>query len=457
MTSRWMNLRRFCKGWSVVELPDTLTDLQCALQRGEWTVPAALEAQRQRMLEFGKDTGCIVDYLPATDVMADPLAGVLAGIGLAHKDIFDLAGRRPGLGRDRGAKSAGLAPASAVDRLLRQGATQFATLAMAEYACGATGANPNLAPCVNPLRTQAVVGGSSSGSAVAVAAGLTYGSLGTDTAGSVRIPAATCGVLGLKTTHGRVPREGVFPLAPSLDSVGLLTRSAADAQQLLDVIAPASVQQSVPHRPLRLRAWIPGTGADAQVVAVLEGLLAQCELVHRMDEWPDHPAISRRAETLLYAEAGQTHLAALRDGSAAPAVRDIALPGVVLPKDWVDRARAERGSWAQHFVQTQLADCDLFMLPALADPVPDWSSVTPGHADYNVRRLQGLFRYMGFVNYLGLPAIVLPIALDDRSMPISVQLIARPYHEHILLAFAEAVQQDRFGGNTFMRHFYSGN
>lgn len=443
----------------MAELPDTLTGLQRALARGEWSVPAALAAQRQRLLQRGEDTGCVVENLPAPDAQEDSATGILAGIGLAHKDIFDLAGRRPGLGRDQGAPSPGLPPASAVERLARQGATQFATLAMAEYACGATGANPHFAPCINPLRAQAVVGGSSSGSAVAVAAGLTYGSLGTDTAGSVRIPAATCGVLGLKTTHGRVSRQGVFPLAPSLDSVGLLTRCAADARTLLDVIAPSlsSEQDRVPARSLRLRAWIPGTGVDTQVVAALEGLLEQWDLVQRMDEWPDHPAVSRRAETLLYAEAGHTHLAALRDRSAAPAVRDIALPGVVLPPDWVARARAERGAWAQHFVQTQLADYDLFVLPALADPVPDWTWVTPGEAGYDARWLQGLYRYMGFVNYLGLPAIVLPIAMDARSMPISVQLIARPHQEHNLLDFAEAVQRERFGGDTFMRHFYSGN
>lgn len=453
---RW-NSNSFCKAWQMAELPDTLIGLQRALARGEWSVPEALAAQRERLVRQSDDTHCVVEYLPVSAADASAASGVLAGIALAHKDIFNLTGRRPGLGRDRGAVSSGLPAADAVDRLARQGATQLAALAMAEFACGATGANLHFPRCFNPLQAQAAVGGSSSGSAVAVSAGLTYGSLGTDTAGSVRIPAATCAVLGLKTTHGRVPRDGVFPLAPSLDSVGILTRSAADARQLLDVLAPLPEWDTVPDRPLRLRAWIPGQGVDMQVVTALTGLLTEWDVVQRLGDWPEFQTVSRRAETVLHAEAGQTLRVALREGTAAPAVRDIALPGVVLPPAWAAQALSERGYWAQRFVQTQLADCDLFLLPALADPVPDWATVTPGHADYDARRLQGLYRYMGFVNYLGLPAIVLPIAADARGLPISAQLVARPHHEHMLLAFAEAVQRHRFGGSSFTRHFNSGN
>lgn len=441
----------------MAELPDTLTGLQRSLACGEWSISAALDAQRRRMREHSTDTGCVVEHLPPPDARSPALTGVLAGIGLAHKDIFNLADRRPGLGRASGEASPGLAPASAVERLARQGATQLAALSMAEYACGATGANPHFPPCLNPLRPQAVVGGSSSGSAVAVAAGLAYGSLGTDTAGSVRIPAATCGVLGLKTTHGRIALDGVFPLAPSLDGVGILTRSAADARQLLDVVSPLPDQGRTPGRAMRLRAWIPGEDLDEQVVTALEGVLPHCDLVQRVDDWPEFKIVSQRAEIVLYAETAQTHLCRLRDGTAAPAIRDIALTGVVMPAAWVTGSLAERGAWARQFVQTQLADCDLFLLPALAAPVPDWTCVTPGHADYDTSQLQGLYRFMGFVNYLGLPALVLPITVDSRSMPLSVQLVARPNHEHMLLEFAESVQRERFGDLTFTRHFYPGS
>jgi Asp-tRNA(Asn)/Glu-tRNA(Gln) amidotransferase A subunit family amidase len=443
--------------WPVPELPDTLTGLQHALACGEWSVAQALDVQRLRMRQQAGRLHCVVRALAVSHGDAPSPHGSLAGVGLAHKDIFDLAGWRPGLGRDQGAAAPGLLPAPAVQRLMRQGATPLATLAMAEHACGATGANPHFPRCVNPLHADAVVGGSSSGSAVAVAAGLVYGSLATDTAGSVRIPAATCGVLGLKTTQGRVPREGVHPLAPGLDTVGLMTRSANDAARLLDALAPAPEHDKVPDRPLRICAWIPKTGVDAQVASALESLLADLPGVRRIDDWPDFRAVSQLADVMLHSQAALTHATALREGVAAPAVREVALPGMVMPAQWLPAAQAERPRRLKAFMAAHLADCDLFLLPALAEPVPDWDCVTPGQTEFQAGSLLALYRFMGFVNYLGLPAIVFPIAADARGMPISVQLVARPFHEHSLLAFAAEVQQQRFDGAAFTRHFQTGN
>jgi Asp-tRNA(Asn)/Glu-tRNA(Gln) amidotransferase A subunit family amidase len=443
--------------WPVPELPDTMAGLQHALACGEWSVVQALDAQRRRLRQHAGRLNFVVRDLAGSQDDASAPQGCLAGVGLAHKDIFDLAGWRPGLGRDLGAASPGLATAPAVDRLTRQGATPLATLAMSEHACGATGANPHFPRCVNPLRADAVVGGSSSGSAVAVAAGLAYGSLATDTAGSVRIPAATCGVLGLKTTQGRVPRNGVYPLAPGMDTVGLMTRSATDAARLLDVVAPLPELDKVPDRPLRICAWIPDAGVDAQVAAALESLLADLPGVRRIDDWPDFRVVSQLADVMLHGQAALTHATALREGVAAPAVREVALPGSVMPTHWLPAAQADRPRRLKSFVSAYLTDCDLFLLPALAEPVPDWTSVTPGQPEYQPSRLLALYRFMGFVNYLGLPAIVFPIAADARGMPISVQLVARPFHEHVLLAFADAVQQQRFDGAAFTRRFQTGN
>jgi Asp-tRNA(Asn)/Glu-tRNA(Gln) amidotransferase A subunit family amidase len=454
---RMQTLNNGFRNWPVPELPDTLTGLQHALACGEWSVAQALEVQRLRMRQQAGRLHCVVRALAVSHDDAPSPRGSLAGVGLAHKDIFDLAGWRPGLGRDQGAAAPGVLPAPAVERLTRQGAAPLATLAMAEHACGATGANPHFPRCVNPLHAGAVVGGSSSGSAVAVAAGLVYGSLATDTAGSVRIPAATCGVLGLKTTQGRVPREGVHPLAPGLDTVGLMTRSANDAARLMDALAPEPEHDKVPDRPLRICAWIPDAGVDAQVAAALESFLADLPGVRRIDDWPDFRTISQQADVMLHAQAGHTHATALREGFAAPTVREVALPGLVMPAQWLPAVQAERPRRLKSFLSAYLTDCDLFLLPALAEPVPDWTSVTPGQAPYEPSRLLALYRFMGFVNYLGLPAIVFPIAADARGMPISVQLVARPFHEHVLLAFADAVQQQRLDGAAFTRRFQTGN
>src|SRR5690606_35766522 len=128
-------------------------------------------------------------------------------------------------------------------------------LAMAEFACGATGENPHLPLPVNPVDALAAVGGSSSGSGVAVASGLCYASLGTDTAGSVRIPAATCGVLGFKPGRGVLPDTGTHPLAPSLDTVGILARSAADAAEVFAAML-------LPDQRQKLFRWSDTAGAS---------------------------------------------------------------------------------------------------------------------------------------------------------------------------------------------------
>lgn len=215
-------------------LPDRWVQLQAQIHAGQCTVEQAVQAQIQQAQHVRRQFACVVDTLPSVA----PLPGPLAGLVLAHKDIFELQDRLPGCGVQHGQAQPGVKPASAVAALAQAGAIQWASLVMAPHACGATAHNPHFAPCVNPLDPEAAVGGSSSGSAVAVAAGMTYAALGTDTAGSVRIPAASCGLIGLKTTHGAVSTQGCAPLAPSLDSIGVLSRGAEDARQIWQVLCP---------------------------------------------------------------------------------------------------------------------------------------------------------------------------------------------------------------------------
>ena len=435
----------------MIELPATLTGLQRALGRGQLSRHEAIAAQRQRLNRLDGDFHCVVQALPAAAVERDN--GVLSGIGLAHKDIFDTGDRRPGLGRDKGSIVRGLQPATAIARLRRHGASELAVVSMAEYACGATGENSRFERCVNPLRVEAVVGGSSSGSAVAVASEMAYGSLGTDTAGSIRIPAATCALIGLKTTHGLVPVDGVHPLAPALDSVGVLARSAADAAQLLEATADTGLLRAAANAPPRIKAWIPDVGLHASVAAALTEFAGDWNVTERMGQWPDHDTLTRLAEIVLHTEAANTHRAALLEGSSSPAVQAVALAGLVIPNDWYHAALADRARRARDFVHEHLREHDIFLIPALPDPVPDWNSVSAGSEDFDARQLLGLHRYMGFVNYLGLPAVVIPIARDAIGMPISVQLIARPFHERSLLAFAHAVELKRFGTSGFTHSF----
>lgn len=437
-------------------LPATLTGLQQALALGQLSKQESLSAQRQRLENLDPIYHCVVHAMKESShdsaVPQTVRPQPLAGIGLAHKDIFDTADRAPGLGRDNGRALPGLAAATAVQRLQNAGASQLATVMMAEYACGATGENPHFSRCINPLNAAAVVGGSSSGSAVAVASEIAYGALGTDTAGSVRIPAATCGLLGLKTTHRQISQEGVNPLAPSLDSVGLLARSAADAQQLWEALLPGSRSRASLLQP-RLKAWLPETGLHDSIATALVELADACGITQRTPQLPEHGLLTALSEIVLHHEAAATHHNGLLDNSLSASVQAVALPGLVIPLEWYQAAVRDRSQRARAFFNAHLTEHDILMLPALPQPIPDWSVVSSGSNDFDVKQLLGLHRFMGWVNYLGFPSLVMPIASDARGLPISAQFIARPNEERTLLAFAAGLEIKHFGSNGITRHF----
>jgi len=427
----------------VPELPSSLLQLQAAIRAGRLGVAEALAAQFARVQPVDAATHCVISDLPLPRQVAADHAP-LAGIALAHKDIFSLAGRAPGCGVHRGRDDASCAPATVITRLAQAGAAQSATLAMAPLACGATGENANDAQrVVNPVAAAAAVGGSSSGSAVAVAAGLCYASLGTDTAGSVRIPAATCGVLGLKTTAGLLSLEGVMPLAPSLDTVGILARHAGDAAALLRVLAPQLREAKTPgDRGLRVGARLCLQGLDTEVADALAAFCSRAG-VHLDDtaagELPEQRELTRLAETLLHVEASRLHRRGLQQQELPEGALAVALPGVAIPDAWHSAGKAARAGHARAFAARYFGDKDVLLLPALPAPVPDWDLVDTRSAAFQGRALLGLHRYMGFVNYLGFPALVLPVGRDARGRPICVQILARPLHELTVLHFAGEV------------------
>lgn len=428
------------------KLPSTLHALQQAIAAGAWSVEDALACQHERAKILGARYGCAVSYPDRIPRDALP-QGPLRGIGLAHKDLFDMPDFRPGLGRDAGAVDPGRREAPVLQRLRLAGATHLARLAMAEHACGATGVNPRLAPCINPWHPDAVVGGSSSGSGVALACGLAYGSLGTDTAGSVRIPAAATGVLGLKTTYGLLPVSGVAPLAPALDSVGILTRSAADAARLLSIVSGTELPARAPST-LNVQAWLPDELSPdlAKVWATFLRSNPQVP-VQRPDR--DLETLSALSEVLLCHEASRVHRDDLLAGKASPGVAALAVPGLAIADDWAEGLRQRRSGHLRAFVASHLEAYDLILLPAFTSPVPDVAQVSPGDPRFEGRRLLDLYRLMGFVNYLGLPSVVFPIGTDERGLPVSVQAIARPYEDATLLAWAGWHELRMYGDQGF--------
>ena len=422
-------------------LPDRWVQLQAQIHAGQCTVEQAVQAQIQQAQHVRAQFACVVDTLPS----AAPLPGPLAGLVLAHKDIFELQDRLPGCGVQHGQAQPGVKPASAVAALAQAGAIQWASLVMAPHACGATAHNPHFAPCVNPLDPEATVGGSSSGSAVAVAAGMTYAALGTDTAGSVRIPAASCGLIGLKTTHGAVSTQGCAPLAPSLDSIGVLSRGAEDARQIWQVLCPQAPRPKPQSSRLltqtRCHVWLPQTDVQPEVSDAIHHWVQQLGVATSSVDLASQVAqLNRHAQRVLFYETAQTHRAALLAGQADPAVEAIGRMGLAIPDDWYQASLRLRAAFLAQFVADHFAEADLLILPSLACLLPDWQTVEVGHAAFDRRTLAAMHAFMGFVNYLGLPALNLPIARDARQRPLCVQVLARPFAEHQLLDFATQVE-----------------
>jgi aspartyl-tRNA(Asn)/glutamyl-tRNA(Gln) amidotransferase subunit A len=451
-------------------LPRTILGLRRALEAGTIGLTDAAQAQVAHMADRHAAWRCVTQLRSVP--MVSPSAGMLAGVGLAHKDIFDTPERAAGCGRPEKTAHAPAADGSvALQRLAQAGALDLAALATAEFACGATGENPHFPLPVNPIDAGAAVGGSSSGSAVAVAAGLCYASLGTDTAGSVRIPAATCGLVGLKPTHGLISRDGVQPLAASLDTVGVLARSAADAALVLaaagDVhdgalrAAAASPDRLEQHlladRPLRI---LTAFQSDDLATEVCEGLQAFEKALQALYGAPKaiSPAgggaqlpllreMTQCAETLLHVEAARVLWLRLQSGpeSLAASTRAVSLPGVAIPALWYREALSRRAAYVRQCAASWFGEADILLVPALPIGVPDWAQVLPDSPQFHARSLLALHRWMPFVNYLGFPAIVFPVGRDARGRPLSVQAIARPYAETALLSFAYRVEREFYG------------
>ena len=455
------------------DLPLTLVGLRRRLAQGEISVESALARQVEALQQDSRWHALTHQFsLEGTADVEAPLSGV----GLAHKDIFTMQGRPPHCGTAYVPRPLpGSSPVVAA--LEAAGSSTLAAVAMPEFASGVTGENAAYPQPVNPIDGRAAVGGSSSGSAVAVAAGLCYGSLGTDTAGSVRIPAATCGVVGLMPSRDLLSREGCFPLSPSLDTVGILARSALDVAQLLYYALPGAVAQGrfpelgglerdallgagdalydrlkferapriawvVEHPDFRFSADATQAEALASFAAdwSADGCVAHQRL-HLQEE------LTRNANLVMHVEAAATHLDALR--GQAPGLgkvaASVAMPGLSLPAAWYAQSLRQRGCLNKAFCEAHFRDADILLTPILPHGVPDWAEVLTDSPDFKPVSLLALFSWTAFVNYLGLPAIVFPIGRDARGRPISVQAIGRPGSESLLLAFAWRFERMHYG------------
>ena len=429
----------------------TLAEARVRLAQRDLSPDELLQACRARIARWQPRINAFID----TELRnAGAATGPLAGIPLAHKDMFYRAGRVSNCGSKIRKGWVASQTAAVLERLDAAGAADIGTLNMAEFAYGPTGHNDHWGDACNPWKPEYITGGSSSGSGAAVAARLTFGALGSDTGGSIRLPAAACGVTGLKTTWGRVSRHGAMPLAHSLDTIGPLARTAEDCALIFQAIAGHDARDAITSRepvhvdlakrPLRIALstdWIERNAHPEVARAVLAA--AKVLGGTREVEPPPFDILSAHCLTVMQAEASAQHLQWMRerpqDYSSAVRVRLEA--GMPIPAVQYLESLRLRTPWLEQFVSTTLADADLYLCPAIAVPIPTREETGVRGGPDMPRRLAEVTRLTRWVNFLGVPSLSVPCGFDSRGLPIGMQLVGRPFAEGTLLAAGHAYQR----------------
>ncbi len=429
----------------------SLAQARAALERRQLSAAELLASCRARIERWQPRLNAFV----STELRSPGAErGALAGIPLAHKDMFYRAGRVSNCGSQIRKGWIASQTAAVLERLDAAGAADIGTLNMAEFAYGPTGHNEHWGDCCNPWNPEHITGGSSSGSGAAVAARLVFGALGSDTGGSIRVPAAACGVTGLKTTWGRVSRHGAMPLSHSLDTIGPLARSAEDCALIFQAIAGhdardpitahAPVEADLGRRALKVAVssdWIERNAHPEVATAVLA---AARSFAAREVEAPEFDLLSAHCLTVMQAEASAQHAQWMRSRSQdySSAVRVRLEAGYAIPAAQYLEALRLRTMWLERFMATTLADADLYLCPAVPVPIPTREETGPRGGAEMPRRLAEVTRLTRWVNYLGVPALVVPCGFDTRGLPIGLQLVARPFAEGALLAAGHAYQRE---------------
>ena len=399
----------------------------------------------------------------ADDALARGAApGPLHGVPLAHKDMFYRAGHVTTCGSRLRRDFVPDRDSSALARLHRAGAIYLGGLNMAEFATGPTGHNEHWGDCRNPWNPAHISGGSSSGSGASVAARVVFGALGSDTGGSVRLPSACNGVVGLKPTNGLVSRYGIMPLSHTLDTVGPLVRTVRDAARLTGVIAghdardPTTSRRPVPDYEAALERGADGlrigvpTGyfhdmASAEVRALLEqslDVLRAAGATVVAVPVPDIERINHLSNVVLSSEAAAIHEAwiAGRPEDYQAQVRSRYEPGLHVPAVKYIQALAARAGLLREFVDSALGNVDALHTPAIPVPIPTRAETDVGAGAGMAEMVAGLSRCTRAANYLGVPGLIVPCGFSANGLPAAFQLMGRPFSEATLFRLGHAYQ-----------------
>jgi aspartyl-tRNA(Asn)/glutamyl-tRNA(Gln) amidotransferase subunit A len=380
----------------------------------------------------------------------------LHGIPLALKDLYETKGIRTTAGTKHLAGYVPEEDAAVVEKLKAAGSILLGKLNMHEIALGLTNVNPHYGPCRNPWALDRVPGGSSGGSAAAVAAGLCFGSLGSDTGGSIRVPAGLCGIVGLKPTYGRISLRGVIPLSWNLDHAGPMARRVRDVALLLQEIAgydphdPYSVDVPVEDYLAQLEGGVAGwrvglakdeyfTKADPEILAAVDQAAQVFTSLGARVEEVEVPGArdAAVANSLIVPSDGAAYyheqlkdspdsfgldiLQRLRDGADRPSSE------YILARHTQSRLRRQFDAFFEAF--------DLLITPTTRVPAP------PIEGPDALEQARLLTRFTAPFNLTGLPAISLPCGFTRQGLPIGLQLVSRRWAEASLLQAAYAYEQ----------------
>jgi AtzE family amidohydrolase len=383
--------------------------------------------------------------------------GPLAGVPYAVKNLFDVTGMATIAGsRIDQERPPAVCDAALIRRLASSGAVLVGTVNMDEYAMGYTTENAHYGPTRNPHDPHRMAGGSSGGSAAAVAAGLVPVALGTDTGGSISVPASLCGVYGLKPTFGRLSRAGTRLLAPSFDHVGPFARSVSDLAAIYDALQghdpddPVNVQRDVEPVSgelgrgvdgVRIAVWDGGSETAATAEA-LEAVAKVAALFGRVQTVSLPQAARARAAAMIITgcEASNSHFSHLRTraGEFDPMIRDRLLAAAMIPAAWNVQAHRFR-RWLRARVLELFRSVDLIVAPATPFSAPPIGQMMTMVGDVEVRTRRHIGAFAQPFSFLGLPVLAAPVARPGH-MPIGALLIAAPWRESIAFRAAAVAE-----------------
>jgi aspartyl-tRNA(Asn)/glutamyl-tRNA(Gln) amidotransferase subunit A len=447
---------------TVEQDPRDLVDLADSIARGETRAQDAVAEALRRAKSWQDKINAFVALDDARALeraaKADRLRaagarlGPLHGVPIAIKDMFDADGLTPGCGAGLPRAGHGVGDAAVIEALMSAGAIIIGRLHMTEYALGLTGHNDHIGDCCNPWDLDRVTGGSSSGPAAAVAARIVPAAVGSDTGASIRIPAAWCGVAGLKPTHGLVDPRGAMPMSLSLDTIGPIATTMRGAARLLASIA--AMPSAPPHPACRdgrldgLRVGLVrdyfSDNLDAGIETALGAVVSTLrDLGATIGTAPAAQVdLARRLHRLtMAAEAAAIHDCRLRSapqGFTAEVRYRLEL-GRRIPATAYLAATRGRARLLRAYLAEAFADCDVLLTALVPRPAPERARTRFGAPGFAAELLADIPKRTQPLSYLGLPALAMPCGFTE-GLPIGCQLVGRPFDDRTLLAIGMAYE-----------------